>query len=117
MLADDHDTVREGLKALFKRHSQWIVCGEAKNGQEAVNIVAELQPELVVLDLSMPVMNGIHAAAKIRQIAPNTKIVMLSMHTSSYSAEEAFRVGVNVYLTKSEAGAELMRTVDALFGG
>lgn len=115
VLADDHETVREGLKALFLRHSQWMICGEAKNGQEAVDLVADLQPELVVLDLSMPVMNGIQAAVKIRQLSPNTKIVMLSLHTSAYSAEEAFRAGVSVYITKSEAGGELMRAVDALF--
>jgi NarL family two-component system response regulator LiaR len=116
VLADDHETVREGLKGLFRRRSDWTICGEAKNGQEAVDLVAELQPELVVLDLSMPVMNSIQAATKIRQLSPDTKIVMLSMHTSAYSAEEAFRAGVNVYITKSEAGSELMRTVDTLFG-
>jgi DNA-binding NarL/FixJ family response regulator len=64
----------------------------------------------------MPEMNGIQAAAKIRQVSPATKIVMLSMHSSSYSAEEAFRAGVSAYVTKSEAGTELMRTVNALFG-
>jgi len=116
VLADDHDLVREGLRTLFQRYPRWTVCGEAKNGQEAVELVAELQPELVVLDLSMPEMNGIQAAAKIRQVSPATKIVMLSMHSSSYSAEEAFRAGVSAYVTKSEAGTELMRTVNALFG-
>ena len=116
VLADDHDLVREGLRTLFQRYPRLTVCGEAKNGQEAVELVAELQPELVVLDLSMPEMNGIQAAAKIRQVSPATKIVMLSMHSSSYSAEEAFRAGVSAYVTKSEAGTELMRTVNALFG-
>jgi DNA-binding NarL/FixJ family response regulator len=115
VLADDHDLVREGLKALFRRHPRWTVGGEAKNGQEAIDLAAALQPDLIVLDLSMPEMNGIQAAARIRQLSPDTKIIMLSMHNSSYSAEEAFRAGVSVYITKSEAGVELMRAVDALF--
>jgi DNA-binding NarL/FixJ family response regulator len=115
VLADDHDLVREGLRTLFQRYPHWTVCGEAKNGKEAVDLVAELQPELVVLDLSMPEMNGIQAAARIREVSPATKIVMLSMHNSSYSAEEALRVGVSAYVTKSEAGTELMRTINALF--
>jgi DNA-binding NarL/FixJ family response regulator len=115
VLADDHDLVREGLRALFERNSDWTVCGEAKNGLEAIELVSKLQPDLIVLDLSMPEMNGIHAAARIREISPETKIVMLSMHSSAYSAEEAFRAGVSAYVTKSEAGTALMRTVSELF--
>lgn len=116
VLADDHDLVRQGLRALFQRFPQWTVCGEAKNGKEAVDLVAELQPDLAVLDLTMPEMNGIQAAVRIRQVSPVTKIVMLSMHSSYYSAEEAYRAGVNAYVTKSEAATELMRTINAIFG-
>lgn len=118
VLADDHELAREGVKALFKAHSaQWTVCGEAKDGQEAVELVEQLQPELIVLDLSMPVMNGMQAAAKIRQISPQTKIVMLSMHSSPFAAEEALRAGANAYVTKSEAGAGLMQAINTLFRG
>ena len=112
---DDHQLVREALKSLFDGHPRWTVCGEAENGQEAVRLVAEVRPELVVLDLSMPVMNGILAAAKIRQVSPTTKIIMVSMHSSPYVTREAIRAGVDLYLTKSEVYADLMRTIDELF--
>jgi DNA-binding NarL/FixJ family response regulator len=116
VLADDHEVMRKGLKALFNEHSHWTVCGEAENGKEAVDLVLELQPELVVLDVSMPLMNGLQAAAKIRQLAPSTKIVMLSMHNSKYIAQEALHAGADIFLTKQQAGTELIRTIDSLFG-
>lgn len=78
-------------------------------------MVAALQPDLVVLDISMPVMNGMQAAAKIREVAPQTKIVVLSTHDSPYIIEESLRVGVALYLTKIEASSDLVRKVDELF--
>jgi DNA-binding NarL/FixJ family response regulator len=116
VLADDHEVVRRGVKALFNQHPRWIVCGEAENGMEAVDLVLELQPELVVLDVSMPLMNGLQAAAKIRQLASSTKIVMLSMHNSISIAQDALDAGADVFLTKAKAGTELIRTINSLFG-
>jgi two-component system nitrate/nitrite response regulator NarL len=115
VLADDHEVFRVGLRALFEGHSQWTVCGEAKNGQEAVDLAAGLQPELIVLDLSMPVMNGIQAARRIRQLSPATTIIVLSSHSASIAAEEALRAGASAYVTKSDAHADLVRTINALF--
>jgi DNA-binding NarL/FixJ family response regulator len=116
VLADDHEVVRKGVRALFNQHPGWTVCGEAENGVEAVDLVRELQPELVVLDVSMPVMNGLQAAAKIRQLSSSTKIVMLSMHNSIYVAQDALEAGADVFLTKAQAGTELIRTISSLFG-
>jgi DNA-binding NarL/FixJ family response regulator len=116
VLADDHEVVRKGVRALFNQHPGWTVCGEAENGVEAVDLVRELQPELVVLDVSMPVMNGLQAAAKIRQLSSSTKIVMLSMHNSIYVAQDALEAGADVFLTKAQAGTELIRTISLLFG-
>ena len=115
VLVDDHEVVRRGLKALFAGYSHWTVCGEAENGQDGVDLVAKLQPELVVLDLSMPVMNGIQAARKIREISPLTIIVVLSTHDSPQIVEESLRAGAALYLTKLEAGSDLIRMVDELF--
>ena len=116
VLADDHEVVRKGVRDLFNQHPGWTVCGEAENGIEAVDLVRELQPELVVLDVSMPVMNGLQAAAKIRQLASSTKIVVLSMHNSTSIAQDAFDAGADVFLTKAQAGTELIRTINSLFG-
>jgi DNA-binding NarL/FixJ family response regulator len=115
LLVDDHQLVLEGLRALFRHYPQWTICGEARDGREAVELVAKLKPDLVVLDLSMPTMNGIQAAAKIREISPQTKIIMLSMHGPSYAEREALRAGVDAYLTKSNAGPDLMRVIRELF--
>jgi len=116
VLADDHEVVRKGVRGLFDDHPRWTVCGEAENGIEAVDLVRELQPELVVLDISMPLMNGLQAAARIRQLASSTKIVMLSMHNSRYVAQDALDAGADIFLTKAQAGTELIRTIDSLFG-
>jgi DNA-binding NarL/FixJ family response regulator len=118
VLADDHELVREGLKTLFRKYAkEWTIAGEATNGQEAVDLVAKLQPELVILDLSMPVLNGFQAAERIRKIAPTTKIVMLTMHSAPQAAQQAERAGIDAYVTKSEAGVTLIRTIDSLFAG
>ena len=115
VIADDHEVVRRGVKALFESNHHWIVCGEAGDGQEAVSLVAALRPDLVVLDVSMPVMNGLQAAAKIRQVSPRTKIVVLSMHESPYITQEALQAGADAFLAKSSAGTHLIRTVKELF--
>lgn len=88
VLADDHEIVRKGIRDIIAQHSPWTVCGEAANGEQAIDLVVGLRPDLVVLDLSMPVMNGLQAAAKIRLLVPVTKILILSMHDSPQSARE-----------------------------
>lgn len=115
VIADDHEILRRGVKALFGNDARWTVCGEAENGQQAVDIVAALRPDLVVLDITMPVMNGLQAAAKIRQISPETKIIILSMHDSPHIGKEALRAGADVFVSKSTAGVSLIRTVEELF--
>jgi DNA-binding NarL/FixJ family response regulator len=115
VIADDHEVVRRGVKALFESVAQWIVCGEAEDGQEAVALVAKLRPDLVVLDVSMPVLNGLQAATQIRQVSPGTKIVVLSMHESPYIAKEALQAGADAFLPKSSAGTRLIQTVRGLF--
>ncbi len=101
LLVDDYEVVRSGLKNLLKGHEQWEVCGEAENGRDAIEKVAQLRPDLVFLDVTMPVMNGFEAAQEIRRRAPGTKIVIFTMHGSSRMAEEAKRAGADAYLAKT----------------
>jgi DNA-binding NarL/FixJ family response regulator len=114
VLADDHEMVRKGIRAIFSGHPPWTVCGEAENGQQAIDLVLELKPDLVVLDLSMPVMNGFQAAAKIRRLAPATKILVLSMHDSPQAKYEALAVGADAFLTKTASTDTFIRTVTSL---
>jgi DNA-binding NarL/FixJ family response regulator len=115
VIADDHDILRSGVRALFESHPQWTVCGEASDGEQAVALAASLRPDLIILDVTMPVMNGLQAAEKIREVSPATKIVILSMHESPYITEKALQAGADVFLSKSDAGGKLLRAVDQLF--
>jgi DNA-binding NarL/FixJ family response regulator len=117
LLADDHEIVRSGMKSLLDAHHPWVVCGEAENGKQAVEKVMELKPDMVVLDLSMPVMNGIEAAREIRKRAPATKIVIFSMHDSPRIAEEAVQAGADAYLAKTAHFSELERVIGSLLNG
>jgi DNA-binding NarL/FixJ family response regulator len=117
VLADDHEIVRSGMKTLLDGHHPWEVCGEAENGKEAVEKVMQLKPDMVVLDLSMPVMNGIEAAREIRKRAPATKIVIFSMHDSARIAEEAVQAGADAYLPKTSHFSELERVIGSLLNG
>jgi two-component system, NarL family, nitrate/nitrite response regulator NarL len=115
VLADDHEVMRKGLRSLLNGQSRWNVCGEAQNGQEALDLVLELQPDLIVLDISMPVMNGLQAAAKIRKASPATKIVILSTHDSPQVKSAALEAGAHAFVTKSETADQLVRVIEELF--
>lgn len=117
VLADDHEIVRSGIRTLLDGHHPWEVCAEAENGKDAVEKVLALKPDLVVLDLSMPVMNGIEAAREIRRTAPSTKIVIFSMHDSPRIAEEAVRAGADAYLAKTAHFSELQKVISSLLSG
>jgi DNA-binding NarL/FixJ family response regulator len=117
VVADDHEVVRKGIRAIVNGYPPWTVCGEAENGQQAIDLVLELKPDLVVLDISMPVMNGLQATAKIRQLAPSTKILILSMHDSQQVEHEALAVGADAFLTKGASVDTFIRTVTTLLDG
>lgn len=115
VIADDHELVRKGLAAILGSEPDWTICGEAANGQEAVDLVAQLQPDLVLLDITMPLMNGLTAAAKIRRLVPATKILIVSMHDSPVAAREALNAGADAFVSKSAGGSNLMRAIEAIF--
>ena len=101
LLVDDFEVVRKGLKNLLGGNECWEICGEAEDGREAVDKVTELAPDVVLLDVTMPVMNGFQAASEIRRRSPQTKIVIFTMHESPRIAEEAKRAGADAYVAKS----------------
>jgi two-component system, NarL family, nitrate/nitrite response regulator NarL len=113
LLVDDFQRIRTGIRSLLSNESLEI-CGEAANGREAVERVRELQPDLVLLDIVMPVMNGLDAAHEIHRIAPSTKIVFLTIEDSSQAAALASLAGADGLVSKAAAGRELIPTLRRL---
>lgn len=114
LVVDDHEVVRFGIMSLLK--DSWEVCGQAANGLEAIEKVRELQPDLVLMDLRMPVMGGTEATRQIRNISPETKIVLLSMYESETVVELARLMGADACLSKRCAATELRRAIAVVLG-
>ena len=114
LVVDDHQVMRQGIRALLSNDPVWDVCGEAENGRQAVEKTRELRPDLVILDLTMPEMNGLEAARHIRQIAPDTKIVIFSMHESPQVRKEARDAGADAFVSKSAVAEQLTGTAKKL---
>jgi DNA-binding NarL/FixJ family response regulator len=112
VIADDFEMLRKGLKSLLGS----AICGEAENGQQAVERVMELRPDIVILDLTMPVMSGLEAAKIIRSRAPETKIMVFSLHDESTVREEALQAGADVFLHKTATGETILKTIVAVMG-
>jgi DNA-binding NarL/FixJ family response regulator len=113
-VADDHDLIRRGVKALLETQADWEVCGEARTGVEAVAIVEKLKPHVAILDISMPDLNGLEAAKRIRKSSPNTEILILSAHFSDQLVREIVEAGARGYVMKSDSGRDLIIAVEAL---
>lgn len=111
LVVDDHDVMRIGLRSLLAVNDEWQVCGEAADGNAALEKVSELSPDAVILDLMMPGMTGFEIAAKIRQIAPSTKIIFFSLHNVPVTARES---GGDAFVSKSSGARELVATIERL---
>lgn len=109
LVVDDNEALRIGVRTLIGKRQGWQVCGEATNGMEAVAMVQELAPDVIILDLTMPLVNGFQAAGQIRKIAPATKIVLFSVHDVRTTARE---VGADAFVSKSSAAHELINTIE-----
>lgn len=112
LVADDHTIVRTGLRLLINAQPGWEICGEATTGTETLAQVRKIKPDLVVLDLTMPEMNGLEAARVIREENPETDVIVLSMHFSEELAREVLRTGALGYILKSDAEEELLAAID-----
>jgi DNA-binding NarL/FixJ family response regulator len=109
LLVDDHESVRRGVRTLFANNDSFEMCGEAKNGTDAICMVAELSPDVVILDLTMPGLTGFQTAAQIRQIAPSIKIIFFTIHDIPSSA---WWIGADACVSKSSTLEELTLTVN-----
>jgi DNA-binding NarL/FixJ family response regulator len=114
LVADDHEIVRKGLCALLGGQPGWEIAAEARDGREAVKKAKECKPDVAVLDISMPGLNGIEAARQISKAVPETKILVLTMHDSDTLIGEALQAGVRGFLLKTDAGKDLVGAVNAV---
>jgi len=114
LIADDHDLVRRGLKALVETHPGWEICGEADSGRDAVTKVEELRPDIAILDISMPELNGVEATRRIRKISPHTEVLILSVHQSDQLIREILDAGAKGYIVKSDSDRDLVIALEAL---
>jgi DNA-binding NarL/FixJ family response regulator len=114
LIVDDHELIRQGVRFIFSRDPQYIISGEAANGAEAIEQVKKLNPDVVILDISMPVMNGLEAAAEIRRLAPKTKIVILTMHDSAQMRNQSKDAGADAFITKSQVASQLLQVVESV---
>jgi DNA-binding NarL/FixJ family response regulator len=108
LIAEDHTLTREALCDLFSSQEDFEVCGDAENGQEAIEMAEVLCPDLIVLDLSMPVMNGIEAAGALRQLMPETPIIVFSEYSDVFSEREAGSEGISAFVSKTEPVSVLL---------
>lgn len=117
IIADDHAIIRDGLRAILDAQPDIQVVGDASDGREAVQLAAKLKPDLVILDISMPVMNGIEAMEEILLQNPRCKVIILSMHATSEYILRAFQAKANGYLLKESAGKEVVDAVRSVYSG
>jgi DNA-binding NarL/FixJ family response regulator len=114
LIADDHEVVRRGIRAMLEGHPGWEVSGEAEDGRDAVEQAKEQKPDLVLLDIGMPNLNGIEAARQILANCPVTHILVLTMHYSQQVVREVLAVGARGFLLKSDAGRDLVTAIEAV---
>ena len=114
LIADDHAVVRAGLRALLESHEGWQVCAEAVDGRDAVEKAAKHKPDVAVLDVAMPLLNGVEATRRIRKAAPHTQVLILTMHESDELVQQVVEAGARGYILKDDADRVLIAAVDAL---
>jgi DNA-binding NarL/FixJ family response regulator len=114
LIADDHEVARRGIRSLLESHLGWEVCGEAADGREAVAYASKLKPDVFLLDIGMPNLNGLDAARQILAMMPEARILILTVHDSEQVIREVLAAGARGFLLKSDAGRDLVAAVEAL---
>jgi len=114
LLADDHEMIRKGLHSLIRPHEDWKICGEATNGREAVEMARRLRPNVVIMDVIMPELNGLDATRQIRKELPDCRVLILTMHESEQLIHEVLSVGASGYVLKSDAGKLVETALESL---
>jgi DNA-binding NarL/FixJ family response regulator len=116
LVADDHEVVRQGVRAVLEGQAGWVVCGEARSGREAVAKAIDLRPDVVVLDITMPELNGLEATRQIRRAVP-ARVLILTVHESDQVVTEVLDAGAHGYVLKTDAGRTLVDAIRALLDG
>jgi DNA-binding NarL/FixJ family response regulator len=116
LIVDDHAFVRRGVQSILESFPDWELCGQASDGKEAISMVEHLKPDVVLMDVSMPGMDGIEATRIVRAANSRTKIVLLTLHESVEVLRSGFRAGANGYLLKADAEEELMKALRVVIG-
>src|SRR5215471_9222143 len=111
LIVDDHILVRRGLRAILETHAEWEVCGEAANGQEAIQKAVELQPDLIMMDITMPGLSGLQATRQVRELLPQTEVLILTMHESREIMRAAQEAGARGFVVKSDPDNRLIEAV------
>ena len=114
LVADDHEVMRTGVRALIEQEPEWQVCGTATNGQEAVDAARKLKPDVVILDMTMPELDGLEALREIKRALPNTEVVIFSAHHSEEVIGQLFEAGAKSYIQKSDASRHLVTAIKSL---
>jgi DNA-binding NarL/FixJ family response regulator len=114
LIADDHELARNGIRCVLETHAGWEVCGEATDGREAVELAARLKPDVLLLDIGMPNLNGLDATRQILAMTPEARILILTVHDSEQVVREVLAAGARGFLLKSDAGRDLLVAVEAL---
>jgi len=114
LIADDHAVVRAGLRTLLDSRVGWQVCGEAVDGRDAVEKAAKYKPDVAVLDIGMPLLNGVDATRRIRKVSPHTQVLILTMHESDELVQQVVEAGARGYILKDDADRVLLAAVDAI---
>jgi DNA-binding NarL/FixJ family response regulator len=114
LVADDHDLLRRGLKAILEARPGWEICGEAHTGREAVAMAGQLKPDIVVLDICMPELNGVEATRQIRKLSPRTEVLILSVHHSEQLIRDILEAGARGYVVKSDSDSDLVTAIESL---
>jgi two-component system, NarL family, response regulator NreC len=116
LLADDHQIVRQGFRAVLEQEG-FVVAGEATNGEEAVRLAETTKPDVAVLDLVMPVLNGLDAAREVLRVSPTTRVIILTMHAEEHQIVAALKAGVRGYLVKTQAAEDLVQAIHDVVQG
>lgn len=112
LVVDDHAFIRRGVQSILHAFPQWELCGEADNGTDAIRLSDSLKPEVIIMDISMPGLNGIEATRAIHKNHPETKVILLTLHNNDEMVRTAFRAGASGYLLKGDAEKELVRALE-----